>query len=202
MCYCIFDVYMHHEMQQAETLIRMYEKKVLLYNCDLVMEKVWLSYKEFLAYCILWYLTHLWGRHMGLYELSGFSSIRVIDMGTSISALFCFCFFFPCNIWVLLFIPTIVTCPLILLLFLMNRESLLLISDCKCFFWLGKISSWIDLDSYDETLCLDSETTLKQEIAWASHLSLQVRCWQKNFYLLGILHHKKELSSKDLHDEG
>ncbi|KAK4757930.1 hypothetical protein SAY87_019231 [Trapa incisa] len=38
---------------------------------------------------------------------------------------------------------------------------------------VGKISSWIDLDSYDDTLRLDSETTLKQEIAWASHLSLQ-----------------------------
>ncbi|KAL5558290.1 hypothetical protein UlMin_034501 [Ulmus minor] len=38
---------------------------------------------------------------------------------------------------------------------------------------VGKISSWIDLDSEDEILQLDSETTLKQEIAWASHLSLQ-----------------------------
>lgn len=38
---------------------------------------------------------------------------------------------------------------------------------------VGKISSWIDLDSEDEVLRLDSETTLKQEIAWASHLSLQ-----------------------------
>ncbi|CAJ1973794.1 unnamed protein product [Sphenostylis stenocarpa] len=37
----------------------------------------------------------------------------------------------------------------------------------------GKISSRIDLDSEDETLRRDSETTLKQEIAWASHLSLQ-----------------------------
>ncbi|KAL1207139.1 Protein arginine N-methyltransferase 1.5 [Cardamine amara subsp. amara] len=37
----------------------------------------------------------------------------------------------------------------------------------------GKISSWIDLDSEDETLRLDSETTLKQEIAWAKHLSLR-----------------------------
>ena len=41
-------------------------------------------------------------------------------------------------------------------------------------FFSGKISSWIDLDSEDETLRMDSETTLKQEIAWASHLSLQV----------------------------
>ncbi|CAN1246563.1 Protein arginine N-methyltransferase 1.5 [Linum grandiflorum] len=38
---------------------------------------------------------------------------------------------------------------------------------------VGKISSWIDLDSEDETLRTDSETTLKQEIAWANHLSLQ-----------------------------
>ncbi|KAB1204511.1 Protein arginine N-methyltransferase 1.5 [Morella rubra] len=38
---------------------------------------------------------------------------------------------------------------------------------------VGKISSWIDLDSEDEILRMDSETTLKQEIAWASHLSLQ-----------------------------
>ncbi|OAY67846.1 Protein arginine N-methyltransferase 5 [Ananas comosus] len=38
---------------------------------------------------------------------------------------------------------------------------------------VGKVSSWIDLDSEDEQLRLDSEITLKQEIAWASHLSLQ-----------------------------
>ncbi|KAG8642367.1 hypothetical protein MANES_12G085100v8 [Manihot esculenta] len=38
---------------------------------------------------------------------------------------------------------------------------------------VGKISSWIDLDSEDETLRKDSETTLNQEIAWANHLSLQ-----------------------------
>ncbi|XP_047327783.1 protein arginine N-methyltransferase 1.5 [Impatiens glandulifera] len=38
---------------------------------------------------------------------------------------------------------------------------------------VGKISSWIDLDSEDETLRSDSEITIKQEIAWASHLSLQ-----------------------------
>ncbi|XP_021898096.1 protein arginine N-methyltransferase 1.5-like [Carica papaya] len=38
---------------------------------------------------------------------------------------------------------------------------------------VGKISSWIDLDSEDEVLRMDSETTLKQEIAWASHLSIQ-----------------------------
>ncbi|XP_011006678.1 PREDICTED: protein arginine N-methyltransferase 1.5-like isoform X2 [Populus euphratica] len=38
---------------------------------------------------------------------------------------------------------------------------------------VGKISSWIDLDSEDETLRMDSETTLKQVIAWANHLSLQ-----------------------------
>ncbi|CAN6540197.1 unnamed protein product [Malus baccata var. baccata] len=41
--------------------------------------------------------------------------------------------------------------------------------------WSGRVvvSSWIDLDSEDEILRCDSETTLKQEIAWASHLSLQ-----------------------------
>uniref|UniRef100_A0A0E0N9K8 Protein arginine N-methyltransferase n=1 Tax=Oryza rufipogon TaxID=4529 RepID=A0A0E0N9K8_ORYRU len=38
---------------------------------------------------------------------------------------------------------------------------------------VGKISEWIDLDAEDEQLRLDSEITLKQEIAWASHLSLQ-----------------------------
>ncbi|PSR91898.1 Protein arginine N-methyltransferase [Actinidia chinensis var. chinensis] len=38
---------------------------------------------------------------------------------------------------------------------------------------VGKISSWIDLDSEDEILRKDSEIVLKQEIAWASHLSLQ-----------------------------
>ncbi|GFQ03706.1 protein arginine n-methyltransferase 1.5 [Phtheirospermum japonicum] len=38
---------------------------------------------------------------------------------------------------------------------------------------VGKISSWLDLDSEDETLRKDSEVVLKQEIAWASHLSLQ-----------------------------
>lgn len=38
---------------------------------------------------------------------------------------------------------------------------------------VGNISAWIDLDSEDEQLRLDSEVTLKQEIAWASHLSLQ-----------------------------
>eukprot|EP01018_Ginkgo_biloba_P031681 Gb_23660 [translate_table: standard] len=38
---------------------------------------------------------------------------------------------------------------------------------------VGKISSWIDLDSDDEIVRMDSETTLKQEIAWAAHLSLQ-----------------------------
>ncbi|XP_021744079.1 protein arginine N-methyltransferase 1.5-like [Chenopodium quinoa] len=38
---------------------------------------------------------------------------------------------------------------------------------------VGKISSWIDLDSDDEILRRDSEICLKQEVAWASHLSLQ-----------------------------
>lgn len=39
---------------------------------------------------------------------------------------------------------------------------------------VGKISSWIDLDSEDDAVRSDSEITLKQEVAWASHLSLQV----------------------------
>ncbi|XP_057813500.2 protein arginine N-methyltransferase 1.5 isoform X1 [Cryptomeria japonica] len=38
---------------------------------------------------------------------------------------------------------------------------------------VGKISSWIDLDSDDEVVRRDSETTLGQELAWAAHLSLQ-----------------------------
>ncbi|XP_061347751.1 protein arginine N-methyltransferase 1.5-like [Gastrolobium bilobum] len=38
---------------------------------------------------------------------------------------------------------------------------------------VGKISSWIDLDSENETLRMDSETALKHEIEWASYLSLQ-----------------------------
>ncbi|GAB2222938.1 hypothetical protein Droror1_Dr00017070 [Drosera rotundifolia] len=38
---------------------------------------------------------------------------------------------------------------------------------------VGKVSSWIDLDAGNEVLRRDSETTLKQEIAWASHLSVQ-----------------------------
>ncbi|WOG82041.1 hypothetical protein DCAR_0101200 [Daucus carota subsp. sativus] len=38
---------------------------------------------------------------------------------------------------------------------------------------VGRISLWIDLDSEDELLRRDSETCLKQEIAWAAHLSLQ-----------------------------
>lgn len=38
---------------------------------------------------------------------------------------------------------------------------------------VGKISSWIDLDSDDEILRRDSEISLKQELAWASHLSMQ-----------------------------
>jgi type II protein arginine methyltransferase len=39
---------------------------------------------------------------------------------------------------------------------------------------VGKLSEWIDLDAEDEQLRLDSEVTLKQEVAWATHLSLQV----------------------------
>ncbi|WJX16365.1 Protein arginine N-methyltransferase 5 [Trifolium repens] len=37
----------------------------------------------------------------------------------------------------------------------------------------GKISEWIDLDSPDEMLRKDSETAFKQELAWASYLSLR-----------------------------
>jgi type II protein arginine methyltransferase len=39
---------------------------------------------------------------------------------------------------------------------------------------VGKLSEWIDLDAEDEQLRLDSELTLKQEVAWATHLSLPV----------------------------
>ncbi|XP_039117798.1 protein arginine N-methyltransferase 5 [Dioscorea cayenensis subsp. rotundata] len=38
---------------------------------------------------------------------------------------------------------------------------------------VGKISTWIDLDSENAELRRDSEDALKAEIAWASHLSLQ-----------------------------
>eukprot|EP00252_Welwitschia_mirabilis_P023148 TRINITY_DN6476_c0_g1_i2.p1 TRINITY_DN6476_c0_g1~~TRINITY_DN6476_c0_g1_i2.p1 ORF type:complete len:665 (-),score=128.63 TRINITY_DN6476_c0_g1_i2:370-2364(-) len=38
---------------------------------------------------------------------------------------------------------------------------------------VGLISPWIDLDSEDNEIRLDSETALRQEISWASHLSLQ-----------------------------
>ncbi|BBN09504.1 type II protein arginine methyltransferase [Marchantia polymorpha subsp. ruderalis] len=38
---------------------------------------------------------------------------------------------------------------------------------------VGKISTWLDLDSPDALMRSDSETTLKQEAGWASHLSLQ-----------------------------
>lgn len=38
---------------------------------------------------------------------------------------------------------------------------------------VGKISTWLDLDSPDELVRADSEATLKQELSWASHLSLQ-----------------------------
>ena len=37
-----------------------------------------------------------------------------------------------------------------------------------------KISLCIDLNLEDEILQLDSETTLKQDITWAFHLSLEV----------------------------
>eukprot|EP00873_Tetraselmis_striata_P028240 jgi/Tetstr1/448504/TSEL_035770.t1 len=38
---------------------------------------------------------------------------------------------------------------------------------------LGSVSSWIDLDAADAEYRLDSEAALKQELAWAAHLSLQ-----------------------------
>ncbi|GBG90503.1 hypothetical protein CBR_g50848 [Chara braunii] len=38
---------------------------------------------------------------------------------------------------------------------------------------VGKLSTWIDLDSENDILASDSEITLKQELSWASHLSLQ-----------------------------
>jgi len=38
----------------------------------------------------------------------------------------------------------------------------------------GKLSPWMDLDSRDPVVRQDSEQTLKQELSWASHLSLQV----------------------------
>lgn len=38
---------------------------------------------------------------------------------------------------------------------------------------VGKIGAWIDFDLGNETLKSDSETTLKQELGWATHLSLQ-----------------------------
>lgn len=38
---------------------------------------------------------------------------------------------------------------------------------------VGKMSAWIDLDSPDELVRRDSEVTMKQELSWATHLSLQ-----------------------------
>eukprot|EP00271_Cylindrocystis_brebissonii_P015961 TRINITY_DN39061_c0_g1_i1.p1 TRINITY_DN39061_c0_g1~~TRINITY_DN39061_c0_g1_i1.p1 ORF type:complete len:675 (-),score=92.30 TRINITY_DN39061_c0_g1_i1:75-2099(-) len=38
---------------------------------------------------------------------------------------------------------------------------------------VGKISPWLALDSPDAVMTLDSEKTLRQELSWASHLSLQ-----------------------------
>ena len=40
------------------------------------------------------------------------------------------------------------------------------------------------MDSEDETLREDSEIALKQELAWASHLSLQVKNIQQIFLFL------------------
>ncbi|CAI5956562.1 unnamed protein product [Closterium sp. NIES-65] len=38
---------------------------------------------------------------------------------------------------------------------------------------VGKLSTWADVDSPDALMRSDSETVIKQEISWASHLSLQ-----------------------------
>ncbi|KAJ7518054.1 hypothetical protein O6H91_21G052500 [Diphasiastrum complanatum] len=38
---------------------------------------------------------------------------------------------------------------------------------------VGKVSSWLDLDSAEDLVRVDSETTLKLELGWAAHLSLQ-----------------------------
>ncbi|KAK7320731.1 hypothetical protein VNO77_30468 [Canavalia gladiata] len=42
----------------------------------------------------------------------------------------------------------------------------------------GKISTWIDLDSEDETLKMDSEIVLKKEINLAAYLSLRHNRWE------------------------
>lgn len=66
-----------------------------------------------------------------------------------------------------------VSCNVVLwtmLMFLMENQG----AASRGFHFSGKISCWIDLDSEDEVLRADSEKTLKQEISWASHLSLQV----------------------------
>eukprot|EP00850_Spirogloea_muscicola_P005195 SM000023S07651 [mRNA] locus=s23:659320:666064:- [translate_table: standard] len=41
---------------------------------------------------------------------------------------------------------------------------------------VGKISEWADLDHRDAEVRRDSEAVLKQELSWASHLSLQASC--------------------------
>lgn len=38
---------------------------------------------------------------------------------------------------------------------------------------VGRVSTWIEPDSEDEALSRDSEAALRQELDWASHLSLQ-----------------------------
>ncbi|CAM6114727.1 unnamed protein product [Calypogeia fissa] len=38
---------------------------------------------------------------------------------------------------------------------------------------VGKVSAWLDLDSSESLKRSDAETTLRQEIGWATHLSLQ-----------------------------
>ncbi|XP_047326833.1 protein arginine N-methyltransferase 1.5-like [Impatiens glandulifera] len=65
---------------------------------------------------------------------------------------------------------------------------------------IGKLSTWIDLDSEGDKLRYNSEITLRQEIAWASHLSLKacvlptpkrVSCANYARFVKEILHNLK-----------
>ncbi len=38
---------------------------------------------------------------------------------------------------------------------------------------VGKVSPWIQPDAADEALRMDSQAALRQELEWATHLSLQ-----------------------------
>jgi protein arginine N-methyltransferase 5 len=53
-----------------------------------------------------------------------------------------------------------------------TRSDMLLNSTTWSSVVVGKISPWIDLDSSDEEICYNSRRAFKQEIAWATHLSL------------------------------